>query len=298
MHPFAQRNRYFCARFKNRTLPYMQSKKDFNKKLKQYAGLTATLLGANGLQAQILYTDVDPDITIDSTYTLEINLDGDTLNDFAIRATIGQMVGFSRFDVIEAVPIGNIGNRIAGTTPLMYPYAEKLDFETPIDSSTQFLPANVEGSMSFARNETFLYNDFWNEGATDKYLGFLLRKDTTWHYGWARLDVAADGKSFTLKDYAVNLTPKQGINTNRFFSVNEVAQLGIRLGQNNQSFTVFNPNLKNYQLELYDIAGQLIYQSSESESEVRFLRQNLKSGMYLVRLIMGNQEYNKKIIWY
>ena len=276
----------------------MQGKKDFNKKLKQYTGLAATLLGANTLQGQILYTDVDPDITIDSTFTLEIDLDGDSINDFGIRATIGQMVGFARFDVIEAVPLGNIGNRVAGTTPIQYPYAFKLDFEVEIDENTEFIAPNVEGSMSFARNGDFLFNDFWNEGATDKYLGFLLRKDTTWHYGWARLDVAADGKSFTLKDYAVNLTPKQGINTNRFFSVGEFAKSGLRIGQNNESFVVLNPNLKEYTLEFYDLSGRKIYESRENQSEVRFHRKSLKAGMYLVRLRLGQEEYNKKIIWY
>jgi len=49
-------------------------------------------------------------------------------------------------------------------------------------------------------------------GNTDRYVGLRIELSGNEHYGWARIDVLSP-TSFTLKDYAINLTPNQSIIT-------------------------------------------------------------------------------------
>src|SRR4029079_6070694 len=52
---------------------------------------------------------------------------------------------------------------------------------------------------------------FWGGGGTDHYLGLRFSDGTDTFYGWIRCDVANHAESLTVKDYAYNANPNEGL---------------------------------------------------------------------------------------
>src|SRR5437868_3874474 len=103
------------------------------KKLKQYSALAGSMLAAGVAHGQIVYTDVDPDVTLNTgdgnNYALDMNNDGTQDYNFVTASA-------ASFKIAGIVPYpyttGNL-NAIAGNTAvfngnvLLYPYALALN---------------------------------------------------------------------------------------------------------------------------------------------------------------------------
>lgn len=58
-------------------------------------------------------------------------------------------------------------------------------------------------------NEHWVWGpDYKDWAGTEAYLGFAFQEDGEFHFGWMRVEVAADGTSYVLKDYAYHTGPK------------------------------------------------------------------------------------------
>lgn len=256
----------------------------------------AVILIFNSLNAQILHTVVTPNV-IDRDTLLLIDLDQDTVPDYAIRTQFNKSENNAIYDVISVAPLGQQGHRVAGTTPTVFAYASRFGFNEFIGPETQFLNSEVEGGMSFKRNEQFLFSDPWNGGATDEFLGFAIRRNGNTHYGWAKLDVGTDGKSVTLKEFAVNLTPDAPINTNRFFSISENLFSGLVVWQNSGSIHIRIPeNQSQISVHLRDLQGRVL-RTGQFDGTSYSIPLNAPAGMYLLILNKDNAQITKKILF-
>ncbi|MEA3496034.1 MAG: T9SS type A sorting domain-containing protein [Bacteroidota bacterium] len=207
----------------------MKQKKDNNKidhNLKAYSALAIGILAiapkANG---QIIYNDITPDTTIYDTNYVDIDIDLNGYSDFSIYKGYGmdddsnrtvEMVGLIRDKYCE----------VLGSTAGSYFYPLAMNMNDFIDPNSPNWKINDFGTMNFQAS----YGGYGNwQGVQNKFLGIRVEDiDSSEYYGWVRLDVSANAKSFTLKDYAFNSSPDSGIKAGEGLTGYEVQNLVAR----------------------------------------------------------------------
>lgn len=183
--------------------------KNLEKKLATYSALSLGLLSFGNLgYSQIVYNDVTPDETVGDTssYLFDVNLDG--YPDIEVIQGIG--FDSSQNRIIDVVVFGNYNNvEILGSTYGNYFYPAALDYNDVIDGN-QTGWKNVDyGTFNYQNTAGASYGNWI--GVQDKFVGLKLNFGTTTQYGWIRLDVSADAKTFVVKDYAFNAHDKKAI---------------------------------------------------------------------------------------
>ncbi len=191
------------------------------KRLKAYS-LTAGALaaGVTGADAQILYTDVDPDAEADGVDSVFLDLNADGIDDFKFYVNNGATAS-NAYNVYRAFASARNNNAIVGTYSssggYSYPYA--VNAGDTINESLTF----QNGTFQTIGWDYFYYTNsstapftFGNVrwGSGDQYLGLRLEVDGNTHYGWARIELDNTGGGagvMILKDYALELTPDLGI---------------------------------------------------------------------------------------
>lgn len=204
--------------------------KKYTKKLLSYSAVAgAFIAGGQSADAQVVYTDVDPDSVLSyltGTGSMDIDLDNDGNVDFQLNNSYT----FSFWT-------NTITNTITTTSTTYYTYsysyysyyykyanlkavgagAEIFGHFSSIDS----LPTNEELIASDPFNVT---NNNWNLGSYgtwgawgdfpgegDRYVGVRFMNGPDTLYGWIRLNVAADVEEITLLGYAYETQAGVGI---------------------------------------------------------------------------------------
>lgn len=186
-----------------------RDKEYIQKEAQRYAVMASVLLGSGALGAQVRYVDI-PDLTLDQNgQTLDLNLDSDTNG--VVDYRIIQYVDTTQFLVsgsfIQAR--GTARNQVVGLDYANYYYPFKLDLGMEIGADTIFRGLGTSlnwGQLGLAINDTTYPNDQFSGGVSDGFIGLrfgaTLNDTLRRFYGWIRVDVAADLKSITIKDYA------------------------------------------------------------------------------------------------
>ena len=266
--------------------------------------VTAMLFSASA-NAQIVYTDVNPDVTYNTNggvYALDLNNDG--ITDFDITFTTATIsAGTNKYIRITPLGANKVGN------DLSYPYPSALSLNTLIDSgSFTWLGSANQHLISRLWFQPPLGLPVWQKrgnwnGASNKYVPLQLDLSSQKIYGWARLDAATDAASFTVKDYAYNSIPNQpilagqtiatGIIENSFASsINlfpnpATNNLTIELGNNN----------KKVDVTITDITGKIIYATTASETQKTEVNtENFAEGIYVVQIQTADFIGTKKLV--
>jgi len=82
----------------------------------------------------------------------------------------------------------------------------------------------------------------WTTDAVDKYLGFRIKKGSTWCYGWLKMSVGTGASSFTLKEWAVDTTGKK-------INAGQKSTTGVNTIAQARSLTIY-PNPASEQIQL------------------------------------------------
>ena len=170
------------------------------------AASAAATLGANAAEAQIVYTNVEPDATITGTSFL-IDFDGDGESELSIResATRDQVTLGTDEEAADFVD-GIIGNGFAYGDDT-YAYA------LPLEAGDEISAANSDfillGNFAIPGQATFTFQGADPNGwlsAGEAFVGarFQLGEGTQ-HYAWVRVDVSQG--SVRVLDYAYQSTP-------------------------------------------------------------------------------------------
>jgi hypothetical protein len=172
--------------------------------------IIAAALFAVAANAQIVYTDVNPDSTVRSfprgsvNYNLDLNNDG--LYDFKITSSnipIGCRLGTILFNLY--VNITRLDSNVVATDSYGN-YALKMGLNQDINSNLKWsqLTLNLESKIGCSRR----LDGYWTN-ISDGYLGLKLTIGNKTYYGWARVSVSVGSLScsFTIKDYAYNSIP-------------------------------------------------------------------------------------------
>lgn len=276
-------------------------------KLKSYSALASAVFGtAAAADAQIVYTDVTPDVTLsvinDSLNSYDVDFDNAGTPDMAI-ATYGYLYNYGGTDyqlnyvfsfvAPNATAALVAAMETAGTSS--YPATTSLASGTAIGSSATWLDTTAAGGTFFftsAYGFTQTLLGTANTG-TDTYIGarFLIGANT--HYGWVRINVATDASSVVIKDYAYNATANGPINAGQTVGVAEIAATSWNAYSNGSSIIVkadFDGNV-----EVIDMTGNLITSGVIANGELTMNVSNASAGMYLVRVTNGTTTATKKI---
>jgi hypothetical protein len=275
-------------------------KKNLQSRISKYTAVAGAVVSAAGAQAQVVYTDVNPDYSHDApqnngfaVYPLDLN--NDQTVDFVI-ASRDTVTPNATVRLTLAAPYG-AGNAVAGENPAGYDYALALDINSMVDSTLNWIAAT--NTMAYNNNSANPYDENWN-GVTDKYLGLKFVVGANTHYGWARLDSYAIGDSIVVKDYAFNATPNGGIMTGDMGSSlteTQVENLVKFINKSNNSVqVVLNGNLTNGVVSVVSSTGQVVSTDAITEKTFSVDMNNLSSGIYMVNVTFNEGATTKKII--
>ena len=171
----------------------MNKTKKVQRKLAQYSGVAASILAAGPLQAQILYTDVSPDVVLSGNDTLGVDMDQNGVNDFmavTVDSNQTKVAGFGYYynpagaSYPSQQVLGSLYTNSGGSSSN---FVSKLDANALVDANGGFIQG---GFLAGMLNGVVLNGAQW-DGVTDKFVGVRFYKFSTnsFHYGWFRMDV-------------------------------------------------------------------------------------------------------------
>jgi len=305
------------AFYKYRINFYIQMKNLQSKKL--FAFIISVMIYSASSYAQIVYTDINPDVVRSCTFTggcgtaYTVDLNNDGINDFTLAPrfrtfTCGNCRNLAAVfaDRDSAIIRSTAQSWIADT---VRGYA----LNTLIDSSLEWTN-NLHVLSSITSNCQICPSGRGNylvrppasgpwTNVSGKYLGLKIQVGSDFYYGWIKLGVAIASYtvSITVMEYAYNSTPNQpilagqkpitGIIGNEFASSINLFpnpannHLTIDLGNNNQKVDV----------AISDINGKIIY-STTAAQQLEVNTTDFAAGMYVVKFQTGDYIGTKRLI--
>lgn len=266
-----------------------------NNKLKSYSALAGSmaLIGTQA-DAQIIYTDINPDSTtaLAGSY-FNLDLDNGGVFDFAFNLNAGTSTSYTSQQV-AVTPAGS--NGIAGDTVGAYVYPFAFNSGDTIKSTLQF---NFGSSQSMASyfGTGYSYGNFL--GQTDKFIGLQFYIGAQLHYGWARFDVDATASQFTIKDYAYNSVPNAFILAGEMpVGIAETAltnNASIYSSDKNIIIQFSTDELVQADVKITNALGQEVYVGSLDSKEIAIDLSKEKTGIYFVTISQESIVYTKKV---
>ena len=276
-------------------------KKGIQKKLNAYAAAAGTIALAGAADAQIAYTDINPDTIIHDS--LVFNLDFDNNGQPELRFETVMSTG-SSYDVNLALVnvTGNANNAILGSLyAANYPFPFAMNNGDSISgTNTNWRAATVNSGIQYL-GVVYGSNTYANFlGVSDKYIGVRFMIGSNTHYGWVRLSVTANADSITIKDYAYEVLPGVGLTAGQL--------TGIHTPQANSNISIFSSAntvvVNNAEFEkgglvrIVNTLGETVYESSVNEATMRISLEGKATGIYFVEVVTGDMRTTKKVYIY
>lgn len=271
-------------------------KNTLKEKLIRYSGAAGAVLAGGAVQGQVLYTDYTPDsvATGELDFVL-MDINQDNVPDFGF-ITRDFVYGADAIGAAIVAPYYPTGARVAGSTPSSFNYALKLNANDPIGSSTPFLASYTSGTMAFTVNGTSPYNENWNGGVTDGFIGVSLDVSGNTHYAWIRCDVSADAKTVTVKDAGINLTAGASIPAGaQVVSVVENLKANVKMVNDGKTVRLtVSEEMGRYNLQVIDITGRTLINEDVEAGEYTVNTAGLPAGTYIINTRFGDEILSRR----
>ncbi|MFN5910046.1 MAG: T9SS type A sorting domain-containing protein [Bacteroidota bacterium] len=291
------------------------STKELNKsKIASYSAVAGAVLASGGVNAQVVYQDVNPDAVVNNTnspYALDFNDDANADVSFAVQA-LDQQGSYSymgipfTYNLQGSYALAQAGNNaalqglISGSMSTFTP-SMLLDGNA-INNAQTFGDA---GALAFAGDldiPAFGYSNYPVEqgdwlGQTDKFLGVRFSNGANQHYGWVRLDVAADASTITVKDFAFQAQPSTEILAGESVGLDDVAlenKVSIKT-QLEQAIINVTPDLIGGEIAMIDMSGRdaKVVAITDINTVVDF--DSIDTGVYMLTARFENGTVSKKV---
>ena len=287
-------------------------------KLKSYTALAAGLIAfANNSEAQMVYTDSKPDTTISNNGSYLLDLNGDGTNDFQLTQlkTTSSYKSYFKINRVTISPLGQ-GNKILDTINSANPYPPALNLNTsigpnpkhkrawtgPMNSLLTLNSDRIKIRTSTSSNLPFppVFNGNW-QGVNDKFLGLSFEFKGNTYYGWVRLDVAKDAKSFTVKSYGYDSIPNEPVLAGdtvitNIKKNNELPLKTVIYTHGKDLYVNFNSAaLVSGKINLFSISGQLLKSSELVTLENHVKLEDIASGVYILNIQTSKGNLARKI---
>lgn len=285
--------------------------------MKAYAFITTAMLFSANANAQIVYTDINPDSTIirptisvrgsiSTEQTIDVNNDG--ISDIKFTLLSRRITPFnpgqsgSITGSVSATPLN--GNALlTGTSG----NPAKMSQNDSIDANANWSALVSQVLFSKTTSSTTTTLGDWNT-ATDGFLGLRFIIGAQTHYCWIRLNVeaftsGANAAILVIKDFAYNSIP------NQLILAGESTTSGIIENSGASSINLFPNPSTNYfaialktetrkvKVSIVDITGKVIYTLTETNTQnVEVNTSELKEGIYIVEIQAEDFTVNKKLV--
>jgi len=265
----------------------MKNNSTRKEKLRNYSIVAGSVAAAaTGANAQVMYTDVNPDATVGlgQTYNLDLNA---TTVDFVIAvSTISQsFITGTGAGMVTGASNGIVGIASSGSG-FSLNLIDTLTFGTTIDNTNTYV---IGGSTSSAPPALLAANtnlfDFGSWlGANNMYAGLKFMIGSNTHYGWVRMSVDANVTQVTIKDYAYEATAGEGIlagdnNTSVETNLRDEVDMFISNGQ--LVVSPFNNTLTNGMVTVTNLQGQVVATFAVN-GRTSFDMSAFAAGMYVI----------------
>lgn len=274
--------------------------KDQNKsKLAQYTAMAGAVLGTGAAQAQIIYVNIN-DTTVDTNGGYyDIDLDSDGAADFRITQYL-DTGATGMLDGILITPFDSLYSRVAGELEngFNYPFkllpGDSIQLDTEWAGNTQTSP----GYLVFQFDGTPYPNSYWKGPVSNGYLGLRIMQDDGFHFGWARLDVAADNRSFTVKDFAYEETLELSILAGApHLSVIERMLEQLVIGQREGVLFLSKPSEYDaVSVRVYGVSGTEITSVEWEAQQAEIDLSSAPAGVYLVEFTYNGIRNTRKVV--
>jgi hypothetical protein len=263
------------------------------KKLAAYSALAAGVVAVGGTaEAQIIYTDVNPDQTWTADHQLDLDLNSDGITDFTFLIGVG-----AGRNALRVAP--EIGNEMLGSLQgnFFYPFAMNLN--QPINDAQTIWNGTKNGgymTMAWVYTAGGSYGNWLN--ATDKYIGLRFFVGANLHYGWARFTVLANaaGITVTFKDYAYNSVAEQGLLAGQTqIGLDEATALKTKAFTSGDVLKVSFNQVAKGQVNLINMLGQAVKSTEITGLDMDISLNGLEAGLYLVTVTTEQGNHTQKI---
>lgn len=285
--------------------------KELNKfKLANYSSVAGAVLATGAINAQITYVDENPDVIVDSSnpFSLDFNNDANPDVNFGVSQIVDQTGTYGGISFVfngfgAGVSAGlnaGIQGSVTGTMSTFTP--AMLSNGNDISGAQNFGSGGLLGLNGIA-NATITFYGYptpftypvsvgdWL-GATDKFLGVKFTAGANTHYGWVRLDVAADASSITIKDWAYNTVADEALVAD-LENVSMDNKVTIKT-QMDEAFVNVTPDLIGGTIAIVNMAGQEIrtIEITDINTNVKF--DGLETGIYMLNARFESGSISKK----
>lgn len=275
-------------------------KKDLKSKLVKYSAVASAAATVGVANAQVQYTDIN-DTTVSTNggfYDLDLNQDGNP--DFRLT----QIIDSGLTENINAVlisPFDSVYNRVIGEATNGFNYPANVTPGTIINQYENFQGiggSEVKGYMAFEVDGISYPNSNWVGPTTNGFLGMQVRIGDSLHFAWARVDVSLGSNSFTVKDFAVELTPGDSILAagNLLNIAQNVFDNTAIIANNKTLKIVLSSDLEGVEFVLLDLQRRLLREENLSNGTLAFDLSDLSEGVYLVHLRYKGVIRTEKIV--
>jgi hypothetical protein len=285
---------------KNHKTKNMKTKaSNLNKKLKSYSAIAGTMVAAaNTGNAQVVYTNVTPDASVNTGGTYDLDLDNNGSADFQFAVThttymYGTLPVPIDYGVLAPMP-GNAIDTTAGGNATAHalndPINGSLIWADDAAASYQLLGINIFSGYYTSGN--FL-------GQNDQYIGLRFKIGANDHYGWARIDMDANATLITLKDYAYDATPNAMIPAGATVTgINENAELAnnVAIFSTGKAISVDVKDNSTGIITVTNTLGQEISKMDISDSQTIISMENASAGIYFVTVSQASAKVTKKVV--
>jgi len=292
--------------------------KKIDSKIKKYlalaGGITTVVSGAN---AQVVYTDVNPDYLLSgnlSVYPLDLN--NDASPDFMLMNldTLINYVSTSYSNVVtyninvDAATINPGASSNGWLQSNSYPAAlaqgamvgSSGSFESSNSSFGYPLAAVVQQSVLYNGVPVYNYSDTIGNFQMDQeaILGLRFKINNNIHYGWARIEYTSGGV-LSIKDYAYDATP----NTAVIAGETGTGLVSVKENENAIQITNFNNQIQvqllnelTYaQLKITNLSGQEIFSKDLNSLSETISLDDFATGIYIASVLSNDVLTTKRI---
>ncbi len=294
-----------------------------NFNLKAYSALACVFLLQSKVQAGIIYTDIEPDIILDSDFEFGyVDMDNNGVTDFAFLnfSYEGYNPWYSFIEKIFVGPASPL-NDVAATFNFFYYFPYALSNGAIINGDLSFQNYGFQEmawhkflSLETFSGEILTWTDSggeWFPEKLDHYLGVhFIDENADYHYGWIRCDVKDEGRTLVIKDYAYEkfidheIIAGDTIGYQPFFHDTLVLNHGTDISSISNEATIYSfentiyiqlQSLQpNTTVKVYDLTGKEIYNAA-LYSITSTIPLNAAKGIYIVSITNEESILTKKV---
>ncbi|NQY11464.1 MAG: T9SS type A sorting domain-containing protein [Flavobacteriales bacterium] len=259
-----------------------QQNRTTKSKLTTYATVAGTMLATSAAlssNAQIIYTDIDPDVVYSDFGFYEIDMDNDGTADMQINM-------ISTFMFVSGFATGLDSNYVFANTSS---WVSKFSYGSMISGTSPMKGPGVLGAFSFGTFGYFL-------GEANSYIGVKFKIGADYYNGWVQVSLNQTASEIIIHDYAYESYLGYGIEAGRTIAT------GIEQRNSEANVYAFGRDINvmlgraatTGKISVYDMTGKRVHQSNLSKGNNRINVKGSK-GIYVVKITSNGRTTTQKV---